>query len=120
MVRRERSDAEQMEDFARVLQHLEEEFAEKECLSHEQAWCAPIPLARKVSTVQKFYKAFHDKNTLPTHTCKICYLKFCQAELQEVGWDVWTASHIEKRNDSPFKCGSCFPVGQGILACVDV
>ena len=119
MVRRERSDAEQMEDFARVLQHLEEEFAEKECLSHEQAWCAPIPLARKVSTVQKFYKAFHDKNTLPTHTCKIYYLKFCQAELQEVGWDVWTASHIEKRNDSPFKCGSCFPVGQGILACVD-
>jgi len=119
MVRRERSDTEQMEDFARVLQHLEEEFAEKECLSHEQAWCAPIPLARKVSTVQKFYKAFHDKNTLPTHTCKICYLKFCQAELQEVGWDVWTASHIEKRNDSPFKCGSCFPVGQGILACVD-
>jgi hypothetical protein len=119
VVRRERSDAEQMEDLAPVLQHLEEEFAEKERLSHEQAWCAPIPLARKVSTVQKFYKAFHDKNTLPTHTCKICYLKFCQAELQEVGWDVWMESHIEKRNDSPFKCGSCFPVGQGILACAD-
>jgi len=119
VVRRERSDREQMEDFARVLQHLEEEFAEKERLSHEHAWCAPIPLARKVSTVQKFYKAFHDKNTLPTHTCKICYLKFSQTELQEVGWDVWMASHIEKRNDSPFKCGSCFPVGRGILACAD-
>lgn len=119
VVCRERTDAEQMEDLAPVLQHLEEEFAEKERLSHEQAWCAPIPLARKVSTVQKFYKAFHDKNTLPTHTCKICYLKFCQAELQEVSWDEWTASHIEKRNNSPFKCGSCFPVGQGILACVD-
>jgi hypothetical protein len=119
VVRRERSDAEQMEDLAPVLQHLEEEFAEKERLSHEHAWCAPIPSARKVSTVQKFYKAFHDKNTLPTYTCKICYLKFCQAELQEVSWDVWTVSHIEKRNDSPFKCSRCFPVGQDILACED-
>jgi len=119
VVCRERSDAEQIDELARVLQHLEEEFAEKERLSHEQTWCAPIPSARKVSTVQKFYKAFHDKNTLPTHTCKICYLKFCQAELQEVGWERWMASHVEKRNDSPFKCGSCFPVGQGILACVD-
>lgn len=119
VVRRERSEAEQMEDLAHVLRHLEEEFEEKERLSREQAWCVPIPLARKVSTVQKFYKAFHDKNTLPIYTCKICYLKFGRTELQEVGWDAWMASGIEKRNDSPFKCGSCFPVGQRILACVD-
>lgn len=115
---RERSDDEQMEDLASVLRYLEEEFAEKERLSHGQAWCASIPLTRKISTVQKFYKTFHDKNTLPIHTCKICYLKFGRTELQEVGWDVWMASHIEKRNDSPFKCSSCFPVGQRILACV--
>jgi hypothetical protein len=113
IVHQERSEAEQMEDIAHVLQHLEEEFAEKEHLSHEQAWCTPIPLARKVSTVQKFYKAFHDKNTLPIHTCKICYLKFGRTELQEVDWD------IEKQNDSPFKCNNCFPVGQRILACID-
>jgi hypothetical protein len=119
MVRRERSDDEQMEDLAGVMRYLEEEFAEKERLSDRKAWCTPIPLARKVSTVQKFYKAFHDKNTLPIYTCKICYLKFGRTELQEVGWDVWMTSHIEKRNDSPFKCSSCFPVGQRILACVD-
>jgi len=115
----ERSDGEQIEDLTPILQHLEDEFAEKERLSQEYAWCAPIPLARKVSTVQKFYKAFHDKNTLPIHTCKICYLKFSQTELQGVDWDVWRASRIEKRNDSPFTCGSCFPVGQRIFACVD-
>ena len=119
VVCRERSDSEQMEDLVRILQHLEEEFVEKERLSHERGWCAPIPLARKVSTVQKFYKAFHNKNTLPIHTCKICYLKFGQTELQEVGWDMWMASGIEKPNGSPFKCNRCFTVGQEILACVD-
>jgi hypothetical protein len=115
----ERSEDEQMEYLAHVLQPLEDEFAEKERLSHDHAWCAPIPLARKVSTVQKFYKAFHDKNTMPIYTCKICYLKFGQTELQEVGWDEWIGSPVEKRNDSPFKCSSCFLVGQGILACED-
>ena len=117
--KRARTMDEQMEDLGSVLSYLEEEFAEKERLSHGQAWCAPIPLARKVSTVEKFYKAFHDKNTLPIYTCKICYLKFSQTELQEIGWDVWTTSRIEKKVNSPFKCSSCFPVRQRILACVD-
>lgn len=117
--RREISNDEQIEDVASVLRFLEEEFAEKERLSDGQAWCTPIPLDRKVSTVQEFYRAFHDRNTLPIHTCRICYLKFGRTELQEVGWDMWTASHIEKRKNSPFKCSSCFPVDARILACVD-
>src|SRR2546429_4502067 len=119
VVRRERSDDEQMEELAGVLRYLEEEFAEKERLSDRKAWCTPIPLDRKVSTVQEFYKAFHDRNTLPIHTCRICYRKFGRTELQEVGWDLWMASHIEKRNNSPFKCSSCFPMEQRILTCVD-
>jgi hypothetical protein len=85
VVRRERSDDEQMEDLAGVLRYLEEEFAEKERLSDRKAWCTPIPLARKVSTVQEFYKAFHDRNSLPIHTCRICYRKFGRTELREVG-----------------------------------
>ena len=119
VVRRERSDDEQMEDLASILRHLEDEFAEKERLSDGQEWCTPITLARKVSTVQEFYKAFHDRNTLPIYTCRICYRKFGRTGLQEVGWDVWIASHIEKRNNSPFKCSSCFPVGESIIACAD-
>ncbi len=118
-MKRFRNVDEQIEDVTSVLRYLEEEFAEKERLSHGQTWCAPIPLARKVSTVENFYKAFHDKNTLPIYTCKICYLKFSQTELQEVDWDVWTTSRIEKKKNSPFKCSSCFPVGQRILACGD-
>ncbi|XTI95096.1 hypothetical protein V2W45_1503292 [Cenococcum geophilum] len=119
VARRERSDDEQKEDLTSVLRCLEEEFAEKERLSHEQAWCTSIPLARKVFTVQEFYNAFHNRNTLPIHTCRICYRKFGRTELREVGWDMWIASQIKKRKNSPFKCSSCFPVGEGILACVD-
>lgn len=64
----ERTNREQREDLASVLQYLDEEFAEKERLSHEQEWCAPIPHDRKISTVQEFYKEFHDASMLPTHT----------------------------------------------------
>lgn len=46
------------EDLRSVLSHLDEEFAAKERLSREQAWCTPVSHARKVSTVQGFYKAF--------------------------------------------------------------
>ncbi|OCK91224.1 uncharacterized protein K441DRAFT_438736, partial [Cenococcum geophilum 1.58] len=109
VARRERSDDEQKEDLTSVLRCLEEEFAEKERLSHEQAWCTSIPLARKVFTVQEFYNAFHNRNTLPIHTCRICYRKFGRTELREVGWDMWIASQIKKRKNSPFKCSSCFP-----------
>lgn len=120
MDRREISNDEQIEEeVASVLRSLEEEFAEKERLSDGQAWCRPISLATKVATVQEFYKAFHDRNTLPIYTCRICYVKFGRSELQEVGWDVWMASRIEKKKNSPFKCSSCFPVGKRILVCAD-
>ncbi|KAF2184535.1 hypothetical protein K469DRAFT_780863, partial [Zopfia rhizophila CBS 207.26] len=36
--------------------------------------------------MQKFYSAFHDARTLPTHTCKICYRKFSLVELENIDW----------------------------------
>ncbi|KAM4067415.1 ATP-dependent DNA helicase PIF1 [Hirsutella rhossiliensis] len=60
----------QAEDLASVLQHLEEEFAAGERLADEQTWCMPVPRARQVRTVQRFYRAFHDAGTLPVLTCK--------------------------------------------------
>ncbi|EKG09157.1 hypothetical protein MPH_13841, partial [Macrophomina phaseolina MS6] len=119
VVRRERSDEEQEGDLASVLRSLDEEFAEKERLSHGQAWCAPIPHARKVSTVQEFYKAFHDVRTLPIRTCMICYRKFAEAELEEIDWERWVASAIRKGDGSPFKCSRCFVVGEKIPSCSD-
>ncbi|RKK75609.1 hypothetical protein BFJ68_g18094, partial [Fusarium oxysporum] len=74
-MRRQRRRDLQAEDLASVLTFLEEEFAVKERLSNEQTWCAPIPHERKVSTVQGFYRAFHDANALPIWTCTLCYRK---------------------------------------------
>lgn len=117
--RRERSETEQAQDLANVMRALEEEFAEKERLSSQQEWCEPVPHERKVKTVQDFYKAFHDVRTLPILTCMLCYRKYSRAELEDVGWDRWTASPIEKRDNSPFKCLRCFPVGKKIPGCAD-
>jgi hypothetical protein len=108
-----------MEDLASVLRSLDEEFAEKERLSQEQEWCAPIPHDRKVSTVQEFYKAFHDTSSLPIYTCMICYRKFATAELGHIDWDQWMASPIHKRDDSPFRRRRCFPVGEKFSGCAD-
>ena len=77
VIRRERSDEEQLEDIATVVRALDEEFAEKERLSTGGAWW-PIPQVRMVSTVQEFYKAFHDLKTLPIRTCMLCYGKFAE------------------------------------------
>ena len=71
VIRRERCDEEQLGDIVSVLRALDEEFAEKERLSAGGEWCTPIPQARKVSTVQEFYKAFHDVRTLPIRTCML-------------------------------------------------
>ena len=76
-----------MEELACILCSLNEEFAEKERLSHPEAWCTPIPYNRKVSTVEEFYKAFHDVSILLTYTYVIYYCKFGIAELQEIKWD---------------------------------
>jgi hypothetical protein len=117
VVSRERNENEQIGNIASVLRSLEEEFAEKERLSNSQAWCDPITESRMVSTVQEFYKEFHDVTTLPIYTCIICYCKFSQVELSYVEWNEWLMAQIEKRDDSPFKCCRCFPVGQRVAAC---
>jgi hypothetical protein len=64
-VHKERTDDERKGDVASVLRWLDEEFAERERLFYSKEWCTPIPLERKVSTIQAFYRAFHDTNALP-------------------------------------------------------
>jgi hypothetical protein len=102
-----------------VLAFLEEESAVKERLSNEQTWCASIPHERKVSTVQDFYRAFHDANALPIWTCTLCYCKRTKSELGEVIWNEWASSCVEKGSRSPFSCQRCFSVGKAISGCVE-
>ncbi|RSL79701.1 hypothetical protein CEP52_017489 [Fusarium oligoseptatum] len=48
-----------------------------------------------------------------------CYRKYSKAELEDVEWDWWMASPVEKRDGSPFKCLRGFPVGEKIGGCAD-
>ncbi|PCD21946.1 hypothetical protein AU210_015749 [Fusarium oxysporum f. sp. radicis-cucumerinum] len=115
--RKERTEQEWEEDVASVLRCLDEEFAEKERLSLDKEWCTPVPQERKLSTVQAFYSAFHDTETLPIWTCAVCYRKCGKSELEDVSWDQWESSSVEKRDGSPLTCRKCFPIGGRILAC---
>ncbi|KAJ3530216.1 hypothetical protein NM208_g9424 [Fusarium decemcellulare] len=117
--REEKTDAERERDVVAVLQALEDEFGEKERLSHRQEWCKPVPHERKVETVQNFYKAFHNVATLPILTCMFCYRKYGAAELGDVEWEWWRASPIEKHDQSPFQCPCCFPDGKKIPGCAE-
>ena len=65
---------EQTQALERAIEHLEDEFTEKERISYTKDWCKPVPRERNISTVMDFYQAFHNMDTLPIHTCMICYL----------------------------------------------
>jgi hypothetical protein len=99
---------EQTSAIAQCLHHLEGEFKERERSSASREWCAPVPQSRMVDTVYDFYSAFHCAETLPIHTCMICYRKFCRQELDEISWSEWQDSKIYKesgnREGSPFSC----------------
>ncbi|KAK4089235.1 hypothetical protein Purlil1_6224 [Purpureocillium lilacinum] len=103
----------QAEDLASILQYLEKEFAMKERLSSEQTWCEPIPHERKVSTAERFYKAFHDASTMPIWTCMLCYRKCAKDELKELAYEEWQRWAV----DGPVSCRSCFPEGENFPAC---
>ncbi|KAM4067355.1 ATP-dependent DNA helicase PIF1 [Hirsutella rhossiliensis] len=110
----------QAEDPASVLQHLEEEFAAGERLADEQTWCMPVPRARQVRTVQRFYRAFHDAGTLPVLTCKVCYRKRSREELREMAWERWPwRSPVTEGGRSLFACRSCFPEGRAVPVCAE-
>ncbi|EJT69169.1 hypothetical protein GGTG_13278 [Gaeumannomyces tritici R3-111a-1] len=81
---RERSDGDRREELAGSLRSLNEKFAKKERLSRGQTWSTPIPHDRKVTTVQEFYKAFHDMSTLLIQTCMVCYRKCAKVELETI------------------------------------
>ncbi|KAL5583752.1 hypothetical protein FOVSG1_015103 [Fusarium oxysporum f. sp. vasinfectum] len=114
---KERTEQEWEEDVASVLRCLDEEFAEKERLSLNKEWCTPVSQEKKLSTVQTFYNAFHDTETLPIWTCAVCYRKCGKSELEDVSWDQWESSVMGKRDGSALTCRECFPIGGRILAC---
>ncbi len=108
---------EQADAVASIMRHLEEQHTLSERLSREQAWCVPIPHERKVSTARDFYQAYHDRTTLPIHTCLVCYRKRAERELRRVAWEEWQLLRPSAERRSPFTCSSCFDEASPVAVC---
>ncbi|KAH8670735.1 hypothetical protein BGZ61DRAFT_483079 [Ilyonectria robusta] len=107
---------EQTQAFKRAIKHLEDEFTEKERISYTKDWRKPVPRERNISTVMDFYQAFHNMDTLPIHTCMICYQKISMMEIKELSWEEWTNS-AAMNSCRTYSCPDCFPVGKAIPSC---
>ncbi|KAF4469092.1 arrestin domain-containing [Fusarium albosuccineum] len=108
----------QTEALERAIGRLEDEFTEKERISFTGDWCKPVPRERNISTVMDFYQAFHNTDTLPIHTCMICYRKISAMELKELSWEEWTNSAV-MNSCRTHSCPDCFPVGKAVPSCED-
>jgi hypothetical protein len=111
--------ASEEEEVAAIMRALDEEFEEKERQSHERVWCEPVPHERKVLTVREFYNAFHDAETLPIHTCTLCYRKFPMVELEEVERIQSMLADLRVRYGPQFGCRSCFASDKRVLGCAE-
>jgi hypothetical protein len=107
---------EQTQAFKRAIKYLEDEFTEKERISYTKNWRKPVPRERNISTVMDFYQAFHNMDTLPIHTCMICYQKISTMEMKELSWEEWTNS-AAMNSCRTYSCPDCFPVGKAIPSC---
>ncbi|KID83958.1 arrestin domain-containing protein [Metarhizium guizhouense ARSEF 977] len=112
-----RSEDEQSNDLKAVLQWLEDEFQEKRRLSSTIVWCQPVSLERKVRTVQQFYQAMHERETLPIRTCSICYRKYADNDLGTVSWAEWQRLVAASCRWTAVLCSKCFQDGADIRSC---
>jgi hypothetical protein len=81
-----RPQREQEERLKEILDHVSEVFEQKVNASTNRTWCDPIPIQRKVETIQCHLKEMMDEDTLPTATCRFCYLKKSAKELGGLSW----------------------------------
>ncbi|KAH6883472.1 hypothetical protein B0T10DRAFT_410958, partial [Thelonectria olida] len=103
--------AQQSQALYRAIKHLEDEFTEKQRLSYTKDWCKSVPRERNISTVMDFYQAFHNMDTLPIHTCMICYQKISTMEMKKLSWEEWTSSEAMNscRTYSSLGCEHMYP-----------
>jgi hypothetical protein len=115
--RRERTKTDQSDDLKDVLQWLENEYENKSKLSSTRGWCKPIPLDRKVETVQKFYSAMHNSKTLPIQTCSVCYRKCAEEDLEIVSSIDWKSLVVDGSRSPMPLCVICYPNADSVTSC---
>lgn len=101
----------QIEALDGLVQAVERSFQEGQAASARRDWCSPIPLQRKIETVQSFLKAFHEEETMEIATCSVCQMKKKPRDLDFVDWKKALPVEAEVRTTmtSFLGCRSCFP-----------
>ncbi|KAK0710682.1 hypothetical protein B0H67DRAFT_646120 [Lasiosphaeris hirsuta] len=105
--------ARQKEALDRLVQAAEQSFQEKQVASTRRDWCNPIPVQRKVDTVQAFLKAFHDEETMEIAACSVCYLQRRPRDLVCVDWRRAVPHEIQPIMAGVLGCRRCFPEEDG-------
>jgi hypothetical protein len=72
------------EKLQRLEAHVNNIYDQKLYKSCSKSWCNPIPIERKIDTVQLFLKEMMDENDLETETCVVCYMKKALNKLTSV------------------------------------
>jgi len=108
--------ARQKEALERLVLAAEEGFREKQDASSTRSWCNPVPLQRKVDTVQSFLRAFYDESSMEIATCSFCYLKTKPCDLEHFNWKEIPVE-IQPTMISLLECKRCFPeeVGEAMV-----
>ena len=104
---------EQEECLKEVLDHVSRVFQQKVDASANRTWCDPIPIQRKVETVQCHLKEMMDEDTLPIATCRFCYLKKSPKELGGLSWQTELSADLYHTFEHLLRCRQCFPLDEG-------
>jgi hypothetical protein len=115
-----RPQREQEERLKEILDHVSEVFEQKVNASTNRTWCDPIPIQRKVETIQCHLKEMMDEDTLPTATCRFCYLKKSAKELGGLSWQTELSADLRQKFEHLLRCRQCFPLDEdedGVPTC---
>ena len=103
--------AEQKDALVQVIRAADKAFQEKKTASDRRECCEPIPLKRKVDTVQSFLRAFYDEEDMEIAICSVCYLQKKPRDLERVDWRTAVPEPIRLQIPDLFTCKRCFPLG---------
>ena len=104
---------EQKERLQEILDHVSYSFQQKVDASTNRTWCDPIPIQRKVETIQCHLKEMMDEDTLPTATCRLFYLKKSPKKLAGLFWQTEMSTELHQAFEHLLRCCPCFPPEEG-------
>lgn len=100
--------AQQKEALNRLAQAADWSFQGKQAASARCDWCNPVPVQRKVDTVQSSLKAFHNQDSMEIAACSVCYLQNKPRDLVCIDWHKPIPGEIQSTMAGVLGCRRCF------------